>query len=97
MLKKRFFKTKSDCEVTFEMNPEGVQKMALVCQANEWEPVAMKRAGKGPFKTRIRLPKDSEFEFRYLVDQDQWLNDDSADAYRTNEHGSQNSVVVTTP
>ncbi len=97
MLKKKFFKTKDECEVTFEMNAEGAQEVKLVCEANEWEPLVMKRSGKGPFKAKVRLPKDSEFQFRYLVDKDQWVNDDTADAYRTNEHGTKNSVVVTTP
>jgi hypothetical protein len=95
MLKKRFFKTKDECEVTFELGVEDAHQAAVVCEANGWEPVTMNRTAKGPFRTRLRLPKDGEFEFRYLVDDDRWLNDEAADTYRTNEFGSENGVVST--
>jgi 1,4-alpha-glucan branching enzyme len=95
MLKKRYFKTKDECEVTFELGAENAREAAVVCEANGWEPVAMSRTGKGPFRTRLRLPKNGEFEFRYLIDNDHWVNDESADLYRTNEFGTENGVVKT--
>ena len=95
MLKKRFFKTKEQCEVTFELGLENAQEVAVVCEANGWEPITMTKAKKGPFKTRVRLPKDGEFEFRYLIDNDHWVNDEAADTYRTNEFGTENGVVST--
>ncbi len=95
MIKKKFFKTKDECEVTFEVENEEAQTVTLVCDFNGWQPVAMKKLKKGPFKTKIRLPKASQFEFRYLVDGQQWLNDKAADKYSVNEHGSNNGVVLT--
>ncbi len=97
MLSKRFFKTKDEVEVTFEIDPPGVAQVDLVCEGLGWEPIEMKRAdrGKGPFRTRIRLPKDQQIQFRYIYDGSNWENDDDADAYWPNEHGSDNSVVDT--
>ncbi|HSH04065.1 MAG TPA: isoamylase early set domain-containing protein [Anaerolineae bacterium] len=95
MLKKKFFKTKDECEVTFEVAPEGAEEVALLIDAKEWEPISMKKLKSGTFKTKVRLPKDGEFQFRYLVDNSDWLNDEEADSYVTNEHGSENCVVST--
>ena len=95
MIKKKFFKTKDECEVTFELNVETAETVAVVGEFNNWQPVEMKKAKKGPFKTKIRLPKEGRFQFRYLIDQENWQNDEAADAYLTNEYGGKNSVVST--
>jgi 1,4-alpha-glucan branching enzyme len=95
MLKKKFFKTKDECEVTFELDAENADSVALVGEFNSWQPVEMKPVKNGPFKAKVRLPKDSQFQFRYLVDEQRWQNDEAADAYWTNEYGSNNSVVST--
>ncbi len=95
MIKKKFFKTKDECEVTFEFEAEGAETAVLVSDFNGWQPVAMKKLKKGPFKTKVRMPKEGQFQFRYLVNGRNWLNDETADAYQANEHGSENCVVST--
>ncbi len=97
MLKKRFFKTKDECEVTFEYKDATAQEVALVCEANCWQPITMKKAKKAnsPFKAKVRLPKESQFQFRYFVDGEKWVNDAAADEYWNNEYGESNSVVST--
>jgi 1,4-alpha-glucan branching enzyme len=95
MLKKKFFKTKDECEVTFEVSVENADQVALVSEHNGWEPIEMQQVKDGPFRAKIRLPKESKFQFRYLVDGQEWRNDETADAYWTNEHGSENSVIST--
>lgn len=97
MLKKKFFKTKDECEVTFAFDANGADSVALVGEFNDWEPIAMKKAKSknAPFKTKVRLPKDGQFQFRYLVDENKWENDEAADAYWANDQGTDNSVVFT--
>lgn len=97
MLDKRFFKTKDEVEVTFEVDLPGVDSVDLIADAFGWDPIPMKRAdrGNGPFRVKLRLPKDQAVQFRYRVDLTQYENDDAADAYWPNEHGSDNSVVLT--
>ncbi len=95
MIKKKYFKTKDECEVTFELKVEDAKTVVLVGEFNGWHPVTMKQIKKGPFKTKVRLPKEGRFQFRYLIDEDNWQNDDAADAYLTNEYGGKNSVVST--
>jgi 1,4-alpha-glucan branching enzyme len=74
---------------------DGAENVALVCEANGWEPITMKQVKKGPFRTKVRLPKEGEFQFRYLINAQEWRNDEAADAYRPNEFGEENSVVNT--
>lgn len=95
MLKKRFFKTKDECEVTFEYADEQADNVAVVCKANDWQPVEMDQLKSGPFKARLRLPLDEQVQFLYLVDGDHWVADPQADALVANEYGGQNSVVIT--
>lgn len=96
MIKKKFFKTNDDCEVTFEFSAPDAKEVSLVCEATNWEPTAMKKTKEGAFRTKVRLAKDGQYQFRYLVDGELWANDEAADAYWANEHGGDNSVVFTT-
>jgi 1,4-alpha-glucan branching enzyme len=97
MINKRYFKTKDECEVTFEFDADAAETVSLVSEANGWQPVEMKKRKKdGVFFTKVRLPKTGDFQFRYLVDGQSWANDSAADAYVRNEFGSENSVVKTT-
>lgn len=95
MIKKRFFKTKDECEITFELEARENKRVELVCQANGWIPVEMKRSRKGPFRTRLRFPKEREFEFLYRLDEHVWVTDEQADAYRSNGMGGENGVFHT--
>ncbi len=97
MLSKRFFKTKDEVEITFEVDRPGINTADWVSEFTGWEPVAMHRTarGKGPFQLRVRIPKGRQVQFRYLFDGHLWENDDAADAYWPNDQGSDNSVVST--
>ena len=97
MVKKKYFKTKEECEVTFEFDTDVANTVSWVSEVNDWQPVKMKKRRKdGVFYTKVRLPKTGDFQFRYLVDGQTWANDSAADAYVRNEFGSENSVVKTT-
>jgi 1,4-alpha-glucan branching enzyme len=97
MLKKKYFKTKDDCEVTFEVDNITAESVDLVTEANGWQPVKMsKRRKDGVYYAKVRMPKESQFQFRYRVDGQSWINDNAADAYVANEFGGENGVVITT-
>ncbi len=95
MLTKKFLKTKDECEVTFEVSVTNADQVVLVSEHNNWEPIEMKQVKDGPFRAKVRLPKEGKFQFRYLVNGSEWHNDEAADAYWANEHGSENSVIFT--
>lgn len=96
MLTKKFFKTKDEAEVTFEFNRSGVTSVSLFGDFNDWQATEMKFNKKTQsFKTKIRLPKGENFNFKYLLNENEWENDDNADQYAPNQFGSENSIVST--
>jgi 1,4-alpha-glucan branching enzyme len=110
MLKKRFFKTKAEADVTFEFAHSAIgsynstdivgadtNKVDLMSEFNNWQPIAMKYVKKDNiFRTKVRLPVGQQFHYRYLINNQEWHNDHDADLYQPNEYGSDNSVVSTT-
>lgn len=96
MLKKKFFKTKDQAEVTFEFARPDIDSVRLVADFNDWQPVDMSYSKKDKvFRAKVRLPKDDVFYFRYLLDDSEWENDYQADAYIPNPFGSDDSVLST--
>jgi 1,4-alpha-glucan branching enzyme len=130
MLKKRFFKTKAEADVTFEFAHNAIgsytstdivepdtdkvepdtnkvepdtnkvepdtNKVDLMSEFNNWQPIAMKYIKKdNVFRTKVRLPVGQQFHYRYLINNQEWHNDQDADLYQPNEYGSDNSVVST--
>jgi hypothetical protein len=53
------------------------------------------KKSKGAFTVKLRLPANGRYQYRYLVNSSEWVNDDAADGYAPNEHGTSNSVVET--
>ena len=98
MLKKRFLKSKNLVQVTFYAAAAlNASEVCLVGDFNDWNETAtpMKALKDGRFKIVLELDPDSEFQFRYLVNGDEWHNDWEADQYVPNPHGSDNCVVCT--
>ena len=100
-LKKQFLKSKPVCKVTFLMDKEtvnGASKVELLGEFNNWntaEPVSMKKLKNGSFKAIIDLPTEKEYQFKYLLDGEKWVNDESADKYVNNGiDAEENSVLA---
>ncbi|SIO95856.1 isoamylase early set domain-containing protein [Vibrio spartinae] len=97
MISKRFFKTKNEVEVTFELDiPETASHVAIVADFLDWKPEPMKKVAKSStYKYKARLPKDQEYQFRYLLEETQWMNDPNAEQYIPNGYGEDNCLVST--
>ncbi len=97
---KRYIKKKKKYSVTFTI-PKKISKefktASVVGDFNRWDPHAneMKKVKKtGEFKTKIELPEHHEYKFRYLLDGEQWINDESADRYITTHFGDAEDCVI---
>jgi 1,4-alpha-glucan branching enzyme len=97
-LAKQFSKSKPLCKVTFELSSDQVQgkQVSLVGEFNEWNSsnTLLKKQKNGNFKATLELPIGSEVQFRYLVDGQNWINDDSADKYVPSGVSNENNSVV---
>ena len=99
MFKKKFLKTK--CKVEFSV-PEQIATTAkivhLVGEFNNWDETATPMQKKGAtFKITVDLELNREYQFRYLVNDQDWHNDWHADRYFPNPFSGDNSVVTTYP
>ena len=96
MIEKAYTKTGRSCRVTFVLPANaGAVSASLVGDFNGWNLTAqpMKRRKDGSFTTTISLKPGREYRFRYVLDGHRWENDEAADGYVPNEHGSDDSVV----
>lgn len=100
-MKKKYFKTKSYCRVTFRLPKSavtGAKSVHLVGEFNRWKKkmTPLKKLKNGCFTVDLDLPVGNEYQFRYLIDQTRWENDHDADRYVKTPYGdADNSVVIT--
>jgi 1,4-alpha-glucan branching enzyme len=85
--------------VTFEM-PSSLwaERVNLVGDFNAWDTARdemQQSRSNGNWRITLTFPKGREYQFRYLVNGRDWLNDWHADKYVPNRYGSDNSVVKT--
>ena len=64
---------------------------------NNWDEAAtpMQRDADGGFLVTLELDKGCEYQFRYLVNNNEWHNDWRADRYVPYPYSGDNSVVST--
>ena len=98
MLKREAVKDSNQIKVTFVIpnNPDQ-PRISVVGDFNNWDPTAtvfVKRQN-NTRSVSATVDPGQRYRFRYYVADGSWLNDESADAYEPNEHGSQNCLLVT--
>ena len=95
MISKTYFKTKDYVKVKFSVNPENAETVAIVGLNDDWETlVYMSRKKDGNFSADVSLPKNSQHEFKYLVNENEWLIEPEAVNQSHNPFGTVNSVFV---
>ena len=97
MLKKSYSKTGRACRVTFKYTPEQEAAEASVLgEFNSWDPAAhpMKKRKDGSFSTTLSLDAGHEYRFRYLLDGENWVNDNESDNEVRNQFGTLDCVVA---
>ena len=100
-MKKQFVKSKSVVKVTFNPTAEiinGGKEVIVLGDFNNWNPelgLNLKKQKDGSFKGILELETGNEFQFKYLVDGANWINDSEADAFVASPYGQENSVVNT--
>ncbi len=99
-LTKQFLKSKPLCKVTFTLQSDVVadaKNVALLGDFNSWDASAniLKKQKDGSFRAIVELETGKEFQFRYLLNNDLWLNETEADKFvASGVSADQNSVVV---
>jgi hypothetical protein len=95
MVQKTYFKTKDYCKVKFTFNLENAETVEILGLNSDWQnSIIMSKKKDGSFTCDVSLPKNSEHEFKYRVNETDWLNEPAADKEVPNEFGGSNSVIV---
>lgn len=95
MLQKTYYKTKDYCKVKFSFKPDLAETVEILGLNSDWQhSIIMSKKKDGTFNAEVNLPKDSKHEFKYRIDNAQWVNDPEADSQVPNVFGGNNSVVV---
>lgn len=95
MIQKTYFKTKEYCKVKFVLKPENAETVAIAGLNGDWKTlIAMNKKKDGSFWTEVSLPKESRHEFKYLINESEWLVEPEADKLQPNEFGTSNSVII---
>lgn len=95
MIQKTYFKTKDYCKVKFTFAPENAETVEILGLNSDWENgVILKKKKDGTFSAEVSLPKDTQQQFKYLVNKIEWVNDTEADSEQVNEYGGTNSILV---
>ena len=98
MIKKSFVKTKKQYKVTFEVPVDQIGKgrdVRVLGTFNgwSWDKGLPMSNGKGTYKADISLAP-GEYQFRYLVDNQEWKNDWDAPGYTASGYASDNCVLT---
>jgi 1,4-alpha-glucan branching enzyme len=99
-LKKEFVKSRDKCKVTFQLPAKatnGGKKVKVVGDFNDWSwetGLSMKKKGDA-YVAKMEFPIGGYYQYRYMIDGQDWENDWDADGYVDTPYGSENSVVST--
>jgi 1,4-alpha-glucan branching enzyme len=99
-IKKQYLKSKPVCKVRFKIPAEvgnAAETATIVGEFNDWSFAAnpMKRLKTGAFTATLDLEKGKAYQFRYVLDKNQWENETEADKFVPSPYGdSDNSVII---
>lgn len=94
MVTKTYYKTKDYCKVKFSFQVENAETVEILGLNSDWQnSIIMSRKKDGSFSADVNLPKASTHEFKYLVNETEWVNDPEADSETPNAFGGSNSVI----
>lgn len=98
MLKREAIKGSNQIKITFVIpNNADQPRISVVGDFNNWDPketIFVKRQN-NTRSVSATVDAGQRYHFRYYAADGSWLNDDSADAYEPNEHGSHDCLLIT--
>ena len=99
MIEKKYLKTKPVCKVKFSLSADSVasaKKVALVGDFNNWDSTAhpLRKQKSGVYATTLDLSPECDYQFRYVLDDEIWLNDDAADGIVSSPIGAEGNSLL---
>lgn len=98
MLKREVVKGSNQVKVTFVIpNDPNQGRVSVVGDFNNWDPSATVFVKRQNNTRSVSATVDAgqRYRFRYYDANGNWMNDDNADGYEPNEHGTHNCLLIT--
>ena len=99
-IQKEYLTDKGICRIKFSLSIDtgnSSRKVCIVGDFNGWDRkrIQMRKGEDGSYSATLELKIGNEYQFRYLIDETQWENDNEADKQVPSPYqDSQNSVIV---
>lgn len=98
MIQKEYNKDQTNCKITFRYTPEdsSAETVQLLADFNLWgekKKHFLKKRKDGSFRLTLSLPSQKSYEFRYLINGEEWVTDTEADKCTWNIYGSKNGII----
>lgn len=94
---KTYNKAGDQCKVRFKLakpSLEGAKEVFLAADFTNWAPIPMKKLKDGSASLEQTVKTGCDYQYRYVLDGDKWVNDPEADDYTQTEfEGVENSVL----
>ena len=96
MLKRQNLKKDQMVKVTFVV-PADIPNAQVAGDFNEWNTsvLPLKKRSNGTRSASVKLNQGQKYTFRYISEDGSWFNEEEADGYEPNIHGSENCIVLT--
>lgn len=95
MIQRKIVSGGRQAEVVFILPAElATGRVAVVGEFNDWDPTATPmRKRRDVVTAATTLETGRRYTFRYLREDGEWINDETADAFEPNEFGTSNCVL----
>ena len=98
-VKKRYLKNNKDCRLTFTISKkigDSFEKISVVGDFNDWnDEVNPLKKSNGIYSASIKVPVGHKYQFRYLGDGVNWMNEKKADEEVPSPFGDSKNSIIT--
>lgn len=96
MLKRQILKKDNKIKVTFVVSAD-VPNAFVAGDFNKWDTSALplKKRSNGTRSASVELKPGEKYAFRYISEDGNWFNEEEADGYESNVHGTENCLLIT--
>jgi len=78
----------------FVFHDDEATSVAVAGDFNQWDQLALERNGAGLWTTEIVAPRAGQFEYKFVVNGQRWVEDPSNGMKAPDNFGGLNSVIV---
>lgn len=99
MIEKKYLKSKPICKVKFSLpksKVEPAKTVSVVGDFNGWDASAnpLKKQKTGNFASTVDLKINEDYQFRYVLDEKIWINDEEADSFVASNIGQEQNGLL---